>query len=196
MVTVTSAKATKSAASSNAKKKAPTKTETMRKIGERMAAKAKASPLVLDLDKARANCVSKTGESTSAARVYAHALIAKFGPDYYTFTTANCRTDNEKAHLAGIEEERKRCQADYAAKYGAEGQNMPWSRAKAIAKGLREGNEPRAGKPLDVTQRTVLTSLYKKAMKEERPTETELAVNDAIGRLLISAFKIDLSTLG
>ena len=187
---------THKAAANNAKNKAPTKVEQMRKIGERLAAKAKASPLVNDLDKARANCVSKTGESTSAARVYAHALIAKFGGDYYTFTTANCRTDNEKAHLAAIEEERKRCSSDYAAKYGEEGKNMPWSRAKAIAKGMREGSEPRAGKPLDETQKAVLTSLYKKAMKEERPTEAELAVNDAIGRLLIAAFKIDLSTLG
>lgn len=187
---------TKAAASSNAKKKGPTKVEQMRKIAERLSAKAKASPLVNDLDKARANAVTKEGESGSAARVYAHALIAKFGGDYYTFTTANCRTDNEKAHFAAIDEERKRCQADYAAKYGAEGQNMPWSRAKKIAKALREGSEPRAGKPLDETQKATLTALYKKAMKEERPTEAELAVNDAIGRLLIAAFKIDLSTLG
>jgi hypothetical protein len=185
----------KSAATSNAKKKAPTKVEQMRKIGERLAAKAKASPLVNDLDKARANCVSKTGESTSAARVYAHALIAKFGADYYTFTSANCRTDNEKAHLNAIEEERKRCSSDYAAKYGEEGKNMPWSRAKAVSKALREGSEPRAGKPLDETQKAMLSSLYKKAMKEERPTEAELDVNDAIGRILISAFKIDLSSL-
>ena len=72
---------TKAAASSNAKKKAPTKTDQMRKIAARLAEKAKASPLVLDLDKARSNCVSKTGESAGAARVYAHALVNRFGPD-------------------------------------------------------------------------------------------------------------------
>ena len=73
---------------------------------------------------------------------------------------------------------------------------MPWSRAKAIAKALREGNEPRAGKPLDARQKATLLGLYKAAMKEERPTEEELNVNDAIGRILIANFKIDLSTLG
>jgi len=196
MVTVTSAKATKSAASSNAKKKAPTNTEKMRKIAERLSAKAKASPLVLDIVKARFNAITKEGESGSAARVYTHALIGKFGPDYYTFTAANCRTDNEKAHFAAIEEERKQCQAAYAAKYGVEGQNMPWSRAKKIAKALREGNAPRVGKPLDTQQKLGLIALYKKAMSEERPTEDELEVNLAIGKILVTFFKVDLSQYG
>lgn len=179
-----------------AKTKQPTKAERSRNIAAKLTAKAKASPLVLDIDKARAAVVTKTGEAGSAARVYAHALIAKFGADYYTFSDANSRTDNEKAHFASIETERKRCAADYAAKYGEEGKNMPWSRAKAIARALREHGETRPGKPLDTKQKAALVTLYKACMKEERATEAELQVNDAIGRILMAHFKVDLSTLG
>ena len=178
-----------------AKVKAPSKAELARKLGAKLKAKALTEAAKLSLDEARANVVRETGKASGAARVYAHALIARFGPDYYTFTAANSRTDNEKAHLSAIEEERKRCAAEYATKYGEEGKNMPWSRAKAIAKALREGGEPRPAKPLDVKQKATLTSLYKACMKEERATEQELQVNDAIGRILIAAFKIDLSTL-
>lgn len=177
----------------SAKRTAPTKAERMRKLAAKLDSQAKAKANLIDLDKARAAVVSKTGESESAARVYAHALISKFGGDYYKFTAANCRTDNEKAHLAAIDEERKACSAAYAAKYGESGKNMPWSRAKAIAKALLEGGEPRPAKPLDQRQKATLLSLYKAGMKEERPTEAECEVNEAIGRLLVSAFKVDIS---
>lgn len=177
----------------SAKRKAPTKAERMRTLAAKLDATAKAKASGLDIAKARANAVSKTGESESAARVYAHALIAKFGGDYYKFTAANCRSDNEKAHLAAIEEERKACSDAYAAKYGEAGKNMPWSRAKAVAKALLEGGEPRPAKPLDQRQKSALLSLYKAGMKEERPTEQECEVNEAIGRILIAAFRIDLS---
>lgn len=181
---------------SNNAKKAPSKAEQARKLATKLNQRAMTSALVGNIDAARAAVVSKTGEAGSAARVYAHALIAKFGADYYTFSAANSRTDNEKAHFAAIETERKQCAADYATKYGEEGKNMPWSRAKAIAKQLREGGEPRQGKPLDTKQRAGLTSLYKACMKEERTTDLELEVNDAIGEILKAYFKVDISTLG
>jgi hypothetical protein len=180
-----------------AKRKQPTRVEVMRNINAKLHAKAKASPLVLDLDKARASVIGDTGKAQGSARVYAHALIAKFGSDYYTFTAANSRTDNEKAHFAAIEVERKQCAADYAAKWGDEGKNMPWSRSKAIAKSLREGgNTERVAKPLDTIQRTGLVALYKKGMKEERQTELEADCNAAIGKLLVAFFKEDLTKLG
>jgi hypothetical protein len=176
-----------------AKNKQPTKTELLRKLDLRLATKAATDAAVNDLDAARAKCVSKTGESTGAARVYAHALIARFGPDYYTFTAANARTDNEKAHFAAIEIERKRCAADYEAKYGSDGKNMPWSRAKAVARKLREGGEPRPGKPLDTKVKAGLIALYKAYRKEERPTELEQDACDDIGEILKSHFKVDIS---
>ena len=180
----------------NAKRKQPTRVEVMRNINAKLQAKAKASPLVLDIDKARASVVAKSGEAQGSARVYAHALIARHGPDYYTFTAANSRTDNEKAHFAAIEAERKQCASDYAAKWGEDGKNMPWSRAKAIAKALLEGGEvKRTEKPLDTIQRTGLSALYKKGMKEQRQTVEEADCNFAVGELLVKYFKIDLSTL-
>jgi hypothetical protein len=181
-------------APNTAKRKQPTRVEIMRNINAKLHAKAKASPLVLDIDKARASVIGDTGKAQGSARVYAHALIARHGADYYTFTAANSRTDNEKAHFAAIEEERKRCAADYAAKWGEDGKNMPWSRAKAIAKVLREGgNTERIAKPLDKTFHDGLLALYKKGMKEERQTELEADCNTEIGKLLVRFFKEDIN---
>lgn len=192
-MTTTTNKAT---ANTNVKGKPVSKAEQARKLSARLAAKGKADAAKVTLDEARAKCITKTGESASSARVYAHALIAKFGADYYTFTAANARTDNERAHFAAIEDERKLCAATYASKYGEEGKNMPWSRAKAIARQLREGGEPRQGKPLDVKQKTGLLAIYRAGMKEERQTEQEANVNEEIGRLLVAYFKVDLSQHG
>lgn len=176
-----------------AKNKQPTKAERMRKIAMVRTAKAKLDASKIDLATARANVVTLTGRAEGSARVYAHALIAKFGADYYTFTAANSRTDNEKAHFAAIEVERKLCADTYAAKYGEDGKNMPWSRAKAIARKLREGGQPREGKPLDSKVKAGLIALYKAYRKEERPTEQEQDACDAIGEILKAYFKVDIS---
>ena len=42
----------------------------------------------------------------------------------------------------------------------------------------------------------VLSALYKKGMKEERPTEEECNELVELGRLLIKYHKVDLSKLG
>ena len=174
-------------------KKTVNKTEANRLLELRLTAKAKLDAGKIDLATARTNAVSNTGKAEASARVYAHALIERFGSDYYTFTSANSRTDNEKAHFAAIEVERKLCADGFAAKYGEAGKNMPWSRAKAIARKLREGGEPREGKALDVKIRTALTALYKAYVKEERPTEQEEELGDAIGEMLKLHFKVDIS---
>ena len=179
-----------------AKKKQPTKVELNRKLEQRLMAKAQTDAAVNDIDKARENVVLATGRGEGAARVYAHALIKRFGADYYTFTAANSRTDNEKAHFAAIETERKLCADLYAAKYGESGKNMAWSRAKGVARKLREGGEPRPGKPLDVRMKSALTALYKAYAKEERPTEQEADIGDAIGEILKTHFKVDISQFG
>jgi hypothetical protein len=181
-------------APNTAKRKQPTRVEVMRNINAKLQAKAKASPLVLDIDKARASVIGDTGKAQGSARVYAHALIGRFGADWYTFTAANSRTDNEKAHFNAIEAERKQCAAEYATKWGDEGKNMPWSRAKAITKALREGgNTERTAKPLDKTFHDGLLALYKKGMKEERQTELEADCNTDIGELLVKYFKEDIT---
>lgn len=187
---------TAKAAPLTAKNKQPSKAELARKLAARLKAKAQTESTKVTLDEARAKCVTKTGEGMSAARVYAFALVQRFGADWYTFSAANSRTDNEKAHFAAIEVERKACMNEYAAKYGEEGKNVPWSRAKAICRQWREGGEPRPGKPLDAKQKIALIALYKAAMKEERPTDQELTINDAIGRLLVTHFHVDLSQYG
>lgn len=178
-----------------AKRKQPTRIEIMRNINAKLTAKAKASPLVLDIDKARASAVSDTGKAQGSARVYAHALIARHGADWYTFTAANSRTDNEKAHFAAIETERKLCATEYAKKWGEEGKNMTWSRAKKISKVLREGGnaERPPALPLDKVQHSMLLSLYKKGMKEERQTPEEANCNIAVGELLVKYFKEDIT---
>ena len=178
-----------------AKRKQPTRVEVMRNINAKLQAKAKASPLVLDLDKARASVIGDTGKAMGSARVYAHALIARFGSDWYTFTAANSRTDNEKAHFNAIETERKLCASEYAAKWGEDGKNMTWSRSKKISKALREGgNTERApALPLDKTFHAGLLALYKKGMKEARQTEFEAKCNTWIGEGLVKFFKEDIT---
>jgi hypothetical protein len=173
-----------------------TKAERNRNLHAKQMARAENEATKVSLEDARADLVEATGRGEAKARVYAYALIERFGPDYYTFTSANSRTDNEKAHFAAIEAERKACAEAYEAKYGEKGKNMPWSRAKAVAKALREGGEPRQGKPLDARQKATLTTLYKAGMKEERPTDTECDVNARIGELLTTYFNVDLSKLG
>ena len=178
-----------------AKRKQPTRVEVMRNINAKLQAKAKASPLVLDIDKARASAIGDAGKAQGSGRVYAHALIARHGADWYTFTAANSRTDNERAHFAAIETERKLCASEYAKKWGEEGKNMTWSRAKKISKALREGgNTERApALPLDKTFHAGLLSLYKKGMKEERQTPLEADCNTDIGKMLVKYFKEDIN---
>lgn len=172
------------------------KAERNRNLHAKQMARAENDATKVSLEDARADLVEATGRGEAKARVYAYALIERFGPDYYTFTSANSRTDNEKAHFAAIDEERRACAAAYEAKYGEKGKNMPWSRAKAVAKALREGGEPRVGKPLDQHQKTTLVALYRKGMREERPTDGECDVNIAIGEILVAKFNVDLSSLG
>ena len=106
-------------------------------------------------------------------------------------------SNNEKAVLARVEEKRKAITAIAEAK-GLTHPKQPWQQVVKAAKAILEPNatRERTGKALDVVLKGELVKLYKRAMKEERPTETELEVSRDIGRILIAAFHVDLSTLG
>jgi hypothetical protein len=150
------------------------------------------------------NLVNATKNADGAARVMAFYMNEQFAEPMAAFrchwsalTSANCRSDNEKAVLARINELRKTTQ-DAATTKGLANVNRPWSDMKRISSELFHGNGARekSAPPLDARQKTDLTRLYKAGMKEERPTETECDLNIAIGELLVTYFKVDLSTLG
>lgn len=188
----------------SAKAKAPTKTERLRVNLSK--ANAKAAKALPNIDRAKMinELVVKSAGADGAARVFAHWMNAQFAEPmkayrchWSAFSLANCRTDNEKSILKRIEELRKQVQ-EIAIEKGLAGINKPWSDMTRISKELFLGGAPRekTQKPLEQRQLEMLQKLYKQGMKEERPTNEELAVNDTIGRLLIEYFKVDLSKLG
>ena len=115
------------------------------------------------------------------ARVYGTMLndkwreeMAAFKCHWTAFTSNNCRTDNEKAILASITAERDKVM-DYckANKKSLGNIHRPWSDIRISSKALYqgEGKRERETKALDAHMQLVLSALYKKGMKEERPTE-------------------------
>ena len=151
-----------------------------------------------------ANLVAATKTADGAARVMALYMnnafaepMAAFRCHWSALTSANCRSDNEKAVLARINDLRKQVQ-DAALAKGLANVHKPWSDMRKVSAELFHGGGARekAAKPLDARQKADLTRLYKAGMKEERPTDLECDLNIAIGELLVTYFKVDLSTLG
>ena len=180
-----------------AKSKAPSLAERQRNIKvKNMAASSKVA-VAKTLEEAREAAIAGAKAGESASRVYALKLEEVYGKDWFTWSAANARSDNEKALFAAIEQERKACQAR-AMERGLTNRDKAWSDAKAVSRGRFYGDNPRQAnlKSLDATQLEVLTKLYKKAMKEERPTDMECDVNAKIGELLVAYFKVDLTKLG
>lgn len=190
-------------AAGNAKRKGPTKAERLRtNLAKANASAAKAMPSA-DFAKLSVDLVMASKRNDGAARTLAHWMNHQFAEPmkafrchWSAFTPANCRSDNEKAVLARIEGYRKEVQ-ELALVKGLSNTNKPWSDMKRISFEVFAGGtkRERVGQPLDKRQKETLVKLYKACMKEERPTDEELAVNDAIGRLLATTFKVDLSTL-
>ena len=159
---------------------------------------AQEKALTLGLAGTRSAAILGEIKAQGTARAYVYCLIEKFGEDFYRFTSKNCRTDNEKAHLAAIDAEKKLCQlATIAKKEGDKsGCDVPWSRVRAMARKMDNPETAREGTPLDAAQRAGLIVLYKKGMKEDRPTEAECDANTAIGEILIKYFSEDLTKYG
>ena len=187
-----------------AKNKKPSKADRLRSNVAKANAKAAKGLPDASFDSLAIALVTKTGQADGAARTMAHYMnhefaeqMAAFRCHWSAFTAANCRSDNEKAILARIEERRKAIQ-ELALTKGLANINKPWSDMRKIAVELFHGGKPqeRVAVALDVKQRKALVALYKAGMKEERQTEQEADLNIAIGELLKQFFKIDLSTLG
>jgi hypothetical protein len=180
-----------------AKNKAPSMAERERNIRAKNMAAASKLSISKTIEEAREACVEGIKKGESGSRVYAFKLEEAFGRDWFTWSAANSRTDNEKALFAAIEIERKACQAR-SMERGLSNKDKAWSEARAISRQRFYGDNPRESnaKPLDAVQLEVLTKLYKKAMKEERPTDLECDLNVKIGELLVGFFRVDLSKLG
>ena len=115
---------------------------------------------------------------------------------WYTYTSANCR-GNERGIWERLEYIRKEVQAA-AKSRGVDGVDMPWKHIRDYGrrqKAKETGGTPRTSKPLDERQKKLLTTLYTAGMKEERPTDLEFEVNDAIGLILRDKFKLVLADL-
>ena len=139
--------------------------------------------------------VNSQDKMQGLARVMFHKIADETGMrDWPTLSAANAR-GNERAVWDKLEEMRKIMQAASEAK-GLVNKDKPWSDIKAIWKKANPDSVKREAKALEVKQKNGLVALYKAGMKEQRPTEGELSVNDQIGRLLVAAFKVDLSTFG
>ena len=154
---------------------------------------------VTSLEEARAKAVDGHGRAEGAARVYAHKLRAAFGADYYTLTKVNTpeidpetgRQSQDYARFVQIEAERVACEAMAKAR-GLRYPGRPWTAAMQEARKL-DGATTRTARKLIIRQKAALIALYKAAMKEERPSERENAVNVLIGNILRAQFSVDLS---
>lgn len=202
--TIAAGKAIAASKAKAAKAKGPTKAAAAKaNLDKANASAAKKLPSASFASLA-ASLVTASKANDGAARTMAFYMNNAFATEmtafkchWGAFSPANCRTDNEKAILTRIDTMRKEVQA-LAETKGLANTNKPWSDMKRISVELFSGGKrmEKAVRPLDTVQRDLLTKLYKAAMKEERPTNTECDVNDTIGRLLVQYFKVDLSTLG
>lgn len=169
--------------------------ERLRNNKAKAEAKAAKAGVNISLEKAIEDAVSATHRSDASSRVMAYCMETTFGADWFTWTSANARTDNEKATFKAIEGYRTLCREKAIAK-GLANPNKPWSDARKVSRDkLYGGTNTRQPKPLDERFKVELSKLYKAAQKEERPTEQELDMSEQIGRMLVKFFGIDLTKL-
>jgi len=187
-----------------AKRKQPSRMEVIRSAAAKVKLAAANAAAKTDIEKARADYITGHEGQAKRARVYAHMLNDRFAEQmrefkchWTAFTTANCRTDNEKAILAAINGEREKVKEIAKAKCPSN-PDKPWSDIRLTSKKLWQGGEKRerVAKPLDEKLRAGLAKIYRDAMKEDRPTVLECDVTFAIGALLQQHFKVDISKLG
>lgn len=173
------------------------KAQRIRNNATKAIAIADKASLDITIDEAIVKAVHGTKQGEAACRVLAFALEREFGKDWYIWDSGNMRSDNEKAVFARLEEHRKNCQ-NLAIERGLAGVNKPWSDAKRVQKEKNLGGRPaeRIKKPLDSRIHETVRKMYKAAMKEEKVTDDECNMIDALGRFLTTYFNEDLSKLG
>lgn len=161
------------------------------KLQKRAATAAAKMSLEQAIDAAIAGC--RAGESACA--VLAEALEREFGADWYRWSGANMRTDNERAALARLEEARRTVQHK-ALERGLANPNKPWSDARRYQRRKAEGGfRPDNRKPWEEKARQELIRLYRQGMRHESLPDEVYDLVYALGLLLRDRFKIDLSRL-
>lgn len=177
--------------------KPATKAQRLRDNASKAIARADKAASDMSVEEAIVRAVDGTRQGEAACRVLAFTLEREFGKDWPTWSAANMRSDNEKAVFAKLEEHRKNCR-DRALDRGLSNINKPWSDAAKAQRDKNNGGRPaeRVAKPLDSRIHEATRKLYKAGMKEERQTEQEMEMMDALGRFLIQYFREDLSKLG
>lgn len=177
--------------------KAPSKAQRIRNNATKAIARADKASADMSIEEAIVRAVDGTRQGEAACRVLAFSLEREFGKDWYVWDSGNMRSDNEKAVFIRLEEHRKNCQ-NLALDKGLSNINKPWSDAKRVQKEKNLGGRPaeRLKKPLDGRIHDATRKLYKAGMKEERQTDQEMEMMDALGRFLIQYFNEDLSKLG
>ena len=180
-----------------AAKKPVTKAQRIRNNAAKAIARADKAALQLSIEEAIAKAVYGTQQGEASCRVLAFALEREFGNDWHLWDSGNMRSDNEKAVYARLDTHRKNCR-DLALAKGLSNLTKPWSDAKKAQRDKNNGGRPaeRIKKPLDGRIHEATRKLYQAGMKEEKQTEQEMAMMDALGRFLIQYFKEDLSKLG
>ena len=180
-----------------AKGKAPSKAQRIRNNATKAIAKADRAATDMSVEEAIVRAVDGTRQGEAASRVLAFTLEREFGRDWYVWDSGNMRSDNEKAMFARLEEHRKNCQ-NLALDKGLSNINKPWSDAKRVQKEKNLGGRPaeRIKRPLDNRLHDIVRKAYKAAMKEEKVTDDECNMIDALGRFLVTFFNEDLSKLG
>lgn len=184
-----------------AKVKQPSKAERIRNNATKANAKATKALPALDFDGMAANLVTAAGRSEGAARVLAHYMNnvhAEFMAETKVHWSA-LNAGNAKGNHKGVWEsiaEKRGAVKDLAIDKGLANVNKPWSDMMRIAKDVWKGKSTtRDAVSLDIRQKADLLRLYKACMANELATDAELAVNEAIGTILVSAFKVDLSAI-
>ena len=193
-----------------ATKPAATKARTGAKaMNEKAMARAIASATKklpgVTLDTARATYAGNAVREHGSCVTYAMALNERFGKvltDHRIHWTEIANSANAKAPDSNyhpiwkaIEAERVELETLMKGKHS----NIPqvWKRAKEKAFQIACPGKQRERDHVVPSAKAekALKALYKSLMKESMPTDLDIKVADAIGRILIASFKIDLSTL-
>lgn len=183
-------------AATNAKK-ALSKAQRLRNNNAKAIAKADKEAMNVSVEEAIAKAVYGVKVGEAACRVLAFTLEREFGKDWHIWDAGNMRSDNEKAAYARLLEYKRACH-DLSLERGLSNLNKAWSDAVKAQRTKNLGGRPaeRIKKPLDSRLHDTVRKAYKAAMKEEKVTDEECGMIDALGRFLVQFFNEDLSKLG
>lgn len=199
----------KAKAKSNAKAKGPTKAERERAQDTRHRTQAAKGSEGKEVGALMAAYVQTAGTNASAARILGAALNAEFAADmkahkvHWKFIHASKNAKAEGSNLRPLWEriEARRLEVQELAlkndRINHASRNKLWSDLMAAALSLTDYAKKVEGPTLSTAAKAKreLVKLYKALMREEMPTDVDLATTNAIGALLRNTYKVDLSSL-